>query len=573
VSAKKRFQQLLQAYHLNDLATLEALLAAGVEPDAAPADRGGDTLLMLAVRQERREAVQLLLGHGASAVIANRAGETARSLAERARDRAIAELFATAEPVAAASVQLLQAIERIADGLPPRAVLEHVRGADLELRRGGKTPLVALAAAGAPDPEVYAALLAAGADPAAADDDGRTALHHLAHHGLAAEARAVLDAESIGTGGPGGAPLDAADALGKTPLHVAAARGDERVARLLLDRGARADLRDGSGRTPLELASGAARELLLDRPGVSVRGDLELALRERWDLGALAIYADQLQLEGDPRGELITLDLAPDPRSSKWRERRIALLGAWLGADLARRAHQLVQYGFVPHLHDRGGSSYVRRSGQSRIAIELIDSPAGRYVRSFAVSGSDPRVIASLRRLASQPRPHLTELAVAMPGTTTVRADGPVDPPRLRPDPPAEPAGAAPPRFASLVDALIAATPSLRALYIADALPFARFPHPAVRRCVAAVAPDGLAGIAEPPAAVAQRDLPTLLEAIATGTDARGLFPDLDARLAQLAKAQLTDGADPPALTALGRLILDLGVGQTLAGTWANGPR
>jgi len=533
VSAKKRFQQLLQAYHLNDLATLEALLDAGVDPDAARADEGGDTLLMLAVRQERRAAALLLLGHGASALIANRAGETARSLGEHARDLEIASLFQTAEPVTAASVRLFQVIERIGAGVPPEEVIEHARGADLALRREGRTPLLTLAARGARGPAVYAALIAAGADATAADGEGQTALHLLAHHGLADEARAVLDAAPP-------VAIHAADALGRTALHVAAARGADRVVTLLLDRGARADVGDAVGRTALDLASGRARELLLDRPGASLRGDLELALRARWNLGDLAIYGDQLQLEGDPRGELIALDLAPDPRSSKWRERRLALLDGWLGRDLARRAHQLVRHGFVPHLHDRGGASYRRRAGRSRLAAELLDSPAGRYVRSFAVSGSAERVIAALRRLASQPRPHLAELAIAVAGASRVRVRD------------------------ELVDGLIAATPSLRSLFILDTLPFQRFPHPAVRRCVAA---GELAGLAvTPPHRVEARDLPVLLEAIDTGTDASELFPDLPARLAELARAAILD--DERDLTAQGRAILDDGLVQTAAGTW-----
>lgn len=534
MSAKKRFQQLLQAYHLNDLATLEALLEAGVDPDAGRVDDGGDTLLVRAVRQERREAVQLLLAHGASGVIANRAGETARGLGEAARDRAIAGLFATAEPVSATSVRLFQAIARIGKGVPARAVLEHVPGADLALRQGGRTPLLALATVGARGPEVYAALVAAGADAAAADDSGNTALHHLAYHGLVDEARALIDAAA------GAVPLNAPNALGSTALHVATTYGADRVVTLLLDRGARGDLRDGLGRTVLELASGRVQQILMDRPGISLRGDLELALRARWDLGDLAIYADQLQLEGDPRGELITLDLAPDPRSSKWRDRRLALLDAWLGKDLARRAHQLVRYGFVPHLHDRGGAAFGKRSGQSRLAAELLDSPAGRYVRSFAVSGGAERVIASLHRLASQPRPHLTELAIAVPDSTRVHVRD------------------------ELIAALIAATPSLRALYLLDALPFPRFPHPAVRRCIAAGALEGLT--VTPPHPVEARDLAVLLEALDTGTDARELFPDLDARLAELERAAIID--DAGALTALGRAILDGGFVQSILGTW-----
>lgn len=534
MSAKKRFQQLLQAYHLNDLETVEALLAAGVDPDTAPADRNGDTLLMLAVRQERREATRLLRAHGASSLIANKAGETARGLAEASSDRDLTALFEVAEPVAAASLRLFQVIGRIGDGLPPAAVIEAMPGADLALRQGGRTPLLALATQGAPGPEVYAALLAAGADAAAADDSGDTALHHLAHHGLTDEVRVVLEAE-------GASPaLHQANALGRTALHVAAARGADRVVTLLLEHGARADLRDAVGKTALELASGRTEQLLLDRPGVSLKGDLELALRARWNLGDLAIYADQLQLEGDLRGELVMLDLAPQPRSSKWRDRRRALLEAWLGRDLARRAHQLVRHGFLPYLHDRGGESFGKRSGQSRLAAELLDSPAGRYLRAFAASGSAERVLAALRRLASQPRPHLVELAIGVPPDTHLRVRD------------------------ELVDALIAATPSLRSLYLLEGMPFPRFPHPAVRRCIAA---GELAGLTvTPPIAVLARDLPVLLEALDTGTDVRELFPDLPARLAELTRAAIVD--DEGALTTFGRAILDGGFAQTAAGTW-----
>ena len=61
-----------------------------------------------------------------------------------------------------------------------------------------------------------------------------------------------------------------------------------------------------------------------------------------------------------------------------------------------------------------------------------------------------------------------------------------------------------------LIEALIAATPSLRELFILDALPFQRFPHPAVRRCIAAGEIEGLA--VTPPHPVLARNLAVLLE-------------------------------------------------------------
>src|SRR5258705_9254400 len=59
--------------------------------------------------------------------------------------------------------------------------------------------------------------------------------------------------------------------------------------------------------------------------------------RDRWDRGTLAVYADVLQAHGDPRGELIAIDLAieangPTPQLDV---RRRQLLFAWLGDNVA----------------------------------------------------------------------------------------------------------------------------------------------------------------------------------------------------------------------------------------------
>ena len=51
------------------------------------------------------------------------------------------------------------------------------------------------------------------------------------------------------------APADAAPEFGQTPLMVAAREGALEAARLLLRRGARLDLRDSAGRTPLHIAA------------------------------------------------------------------------------------------------------------------------------------------------------------------------------------------------------------------------------------------------------------------------------------------------------------------------------
>jgi ankyrin len=117
----------------------------------------------------------------------------------------------------------------------------------------------------------------AGADVNAAARDGLTPLHCAVLTRHLAEAEALLEL---------GANVDAVYGR-NTPLTVAASRGDVAMTRLLLDRGAAANVRGPQGRTPLALAAYHGREavvrLLLSRgadpvtPDESGRTPLELA--------------------------------------------------------------------------------------------------------------------------------------------------------------------------------------------------------------------------------------------------------------------------------------------------------
>ena len=44
----------------------------------------------------------------------------------------------------------------------------------------------------------------------------------------------------------------------------------------------------------------------------AARDQLEASLRARWDRETLAVYADHLEAIGEPRGELISIDLRID---------------------------------------------------------------------------------------------------------------------------------------------------------------------------------------------------------------------------------------------------------------------
>uniref|UniRef100_A0A8C9BIG4 Ankyrin repeat domain-containing protein 54 n=1 Tax=Phocoena sinus TaxID=42100 RepID=A0A8C9BIG4_PHOSS len=88
-------------------------------------------------------------------------------------------------------------------------------------------------------------LLEDGADPRAADDKGRTALHFASCNGNDQIVQLLLDH---------GADPNQRDGLGNTPLHLAACTNHVPVITTLLRGGARVDALDRAGRTPLHLA-------------------------------------------------------------------------------------------------------------------------------------------------------------------------------------------------------------------------------------------------------------------------------------------------------------------------------
>ncbi|XP_041337454.1 ankyrin repeat domain-containing protein 54 isoform X1 [Pyrgilauda ruficollis] len=100
-------------------------------------------------------------------------------------------------------------------------------------------------AANSNDLDTVQQLLEDGADPCAADDKGRTALHFASCNGNDHIVQLLLDH---------GADPNQRDGLGNTPLHLAACTNHVPVITTLLRGGARVDALDRAGRTPLHLA-------------------------------------------------------------------------------------------------------------------------------------------------------------------------------------------------------------------------------------------------------------------------------------------------------------------------------
>ncbi len=111
------------------------------------------------------------------------------------------------------------------------------RGVDLNAEHGGLTPLLAATRdSWHGRPEAVMTLLANGADARHADADGNTPLHHAARSTDPAVAALLLDA---------GALLEAINSEGFSPLGIACAAGNWRLARFLIERGAKPEPKDG----------------------------------------------------------------------------------------------------------------------------------------------------------------------------------------------------------------------------------------------------------------------------------------------------------------------------------------
>jgi len=168
--------------------------------------------------------------------------------------------------------------------------------------------------------------------------------------------------------------------------------------------------------------------------------DFERELAIAWDRDHLAVYGDHLQAIGDPRGELIAIDLAGRPAESAARREELEL--RWLN-ELPRGARTglVTECGFI---------TSVVLSDAAAVAA-LVASPYAHQLRGITLHGATQALIAALR-----PLPLLDQLAILDDG------DLPSKP--LVPDP----------------SAFIAATPRLDKLDVDGRRIFGELHHPTV---------------------------------------------------------------------------------------------
>jgi hypothetical protein len=178
------------------------------------------------------------------------------------------------------------------------------------------------------------------------------------------------------------------------------------------------------------------------------RDDIEQALVESFDAEHLSVYGDYLQSIGDPRGELIALDLndvdAPD--------RRAALALQWLGAGAAELLEvATIEHGFLADVYLDGERS-------ARWLDDVLAGPGGAYLRGLTLRGSGAWARSAVARLATRSHAWLQRLSIqTTDGTSSPAIDG------------------------ALASALARATPRLEQLEVSGHAVFGELAHDALR--------------------------------------------------------------------------------------------
>ena len=305
---------LVWAAQENHAEAAEVLIAHGADVDARtnPLERSKDrfglegvltilphgnwTPLMYAARQGSRETARTLVGAGASVNLTDPDGSTALVLAiinghydtaallvEKGADPNIADASGMAALYAAVDMNTLGEVYGhpahptsskmtaldlmkvlLAHGANPNARLKtpttqraHTPGEPT--LNEGSTPLMRAAKNG--DSDAIRLLLEHGADPNATAKNGTTALMFASGIGYGTGTFANDYAtpaqllESVKVLVAAGADVNAVSHAGQTPLHFGAQASDD-IVRFLAEKGAKLDVKDKQGRTPVEMALG-----------------------------------------------------------------------------------------------------------------------------------------------------------------------------------------------------------------------------------------------------------------------------------------------------------------------------
>jgi ankyrin repeat protein len=266
------FAPLLFAAREADPNTTRILLAAGANVNDAASD--GTTALLVATIRGHTAYAEFLLEQGADPNLG--AGYTPLHWAAGDWDTDLTGRLAEGTEWSAlgglrGQTKLDFVKTLLAHGADPNArVARNPRryggGGGMAGNLAGGTPFLLAAMAG--DVDVMRVLLAAGADPMLATTTNTTPLMTAAGLGYVPGAtripeRSALEAVTLCV--ELGADVNAVNAAGDTPLHGAAYRGADRIVHLLVDKGAKVNVKNKRQWTPLTVAEGINQSGGLER--------------------------------------------------------------------------------------------------------------------------------------------------------------------------------------------------------------------------------------------------------------------------------------------------------------------
>jgi ankyrin repeat protein len=247
------------------LESARILVAAGAE--VKQTDPNGITPLLMAITNNHMDVARFTIDHGGEINVADWYRRTPLWAAVEARNMDVdnAEPFENGvdrEPV----LDLIKVLldrgadpnTRTKETPPIRRHMLRVTGSLSWVDFTGQTPFLTASLSG--DVTVMRLLLDYGADPAIPTVGGTTALMAAAginwvvdqtyDEGPARLLEAVTLCQALGM------DVNAVNSMGLTAVHGAANRGSDDIIRFLVEKGARLDVKDAEGRTPLTWAEG-----------------------------------------------------------------------------------------------------------------------------------------------------------------------------------------------------------------------------------------------------------------------------------------------------------------------------
>jgi ankyrin repeat protein len=295
------FTPLLFAARQGQIGTIDALVKAGANLDDTLPD--GTSALVTAVQGLNYEAAVALLKHGIDPNAAAQGWTALHQIAWSRRPQRGQNNPGQRPQGGVSSLDLAKAL--VAHGADINARQTKEPTADMEgrndLNRYGATPL--FLAARSVDVPLMETLLELGADPFIANVDGDTPLMVAAGVGVYSQGESPglpeESADAVKILLDLGAPVNDVDKNGETAMHGPAWRGSNEAAMLLLDAGAKLDVRNSRGWLPLTIAEG-----VYHNARVMMNKHTAKLLREQMVARGLDTKDEGVDLGGAIRGEV-----------------------------------------------------------------------------------------------------------------------------------------------------------------------------------------------------------------------------------------------------------------------------